>query len=518
MKKLLLLMAVLLLTLQTKAQTTLIEDVLSLQARSVGYIIGAEGLAGYYSFYEFDKVSKTENSYILMLHDNSLNLIKKITINRPKNDVMIEIVFNGENFLIAFLNKSDLELVVYDKDGIKLGSRKQLKLGAADRMVLVSSDDSEEKNNIVFGLGKLGFLKNDSYSGKKEKYRIEAYDNSMKNIWAYTSRYPGKATEIVEVLAANENVVALSVSRVKNRLSKDITMSIILLDAKNGNPLLEKELKDGKAPKTLINAFVDTASGEVVFGGEYFAAGENVVNGKPLGIYFERYNFNGDSKGYHKLSWTKDFSKFQKSSKTGKAADGGYTFFHRMFKTSNGDYVLVGEQFKSAVSASGVALNVAALALGGRTDAGLAKFVIMDMVFVNLDSNFSLKAFERVEKTQRNYTLAKGWEFASSAAVAKYMKANGFFDYAFSSVDYERNRVFASYANCARRKDTEDKKKTDYIGALVYDNGELSTDKLPIKSKGTWYHVMPAKPGYLVITIYEKKAKTLEMQLEKINF
>lgn len=518
MKKLLLMMVLFLATLQSQAQTALIENVMSLRLQSTGYIIGAEGLAGYYSFYKFDKVSKTENSYILTLHDNSLNLIKNITINRPKNDQMVEIVYNGENFLIAFLNKSDLELVVYDKEGKKLGSRKQLKLSAADRFALYNGNDEEEKNNITFSLGKLGFLKNDSYSGKKEKYRIEAYDNTMNNTWAYVSNYKGKAFENVEVLAANENVVALSVSRTKSRTSKDIVMSLILLDAKTGKPLIEKELREGKGPKTLINAFVDTANNEVVIGGEYFAAGENIVSGKPLGVYFERYNYYGESKGSQKLSWTRDFMKFQKSSKTGKAADGGYTFFHRMFKTSNGDYILVGEQFKSAVSAGGVALNAAALALGGRTDVGLAKFVIMDMVFVNLDSNFSLKAFERVEKTQRNYMLPKGWEFASSTAVAKFMKANGFFDYTFATVDYNRNRVFASYVNYARKKDTEDKKKTDYIGTLVYDDGQLTVDKLPIKSEGTWYNVLPAKPGYLTIMVYEKKAKTLEMRLEKINF
>ncbi len=518
MKRILLMMVVLLVTMHSNAQTTLVENVLTLRHQSTGYIIGSEGLAGYYSFYKFDKVSKTENSYILMLHDNSLNLIKKITINRPKNDVMVEIVYNGENFLIAFLNKSDLELVVYDKDGQKLGSRKQLKLSSADRMALVSNSDAEEKNNITFGLGKAGFLKNDSYSGKKEKYRIEAYDNKMNNTWAYVSKYKGSAIEMVEVLAANEHVVALSVSRTKNRMSKEITMSLILLDSKTGNALVEKELKDGKAYKTLINAFVDTSSAEIVIGGEYFAAGENIVNGKPLGIYFERFDYYGNSKGYQKLSWTRDFAKYQKSSKTGKAADGGYTFFHRMFKTGNGDYVLVGEQFKSAVSGTGVALNVAAAALGGSTSAGFAKFVIMDMVFVNLDSNFNLKAFERVEKTQRDYMLPKGWEFASSAAVAKYMKANGFFDYTFSSVDFERNRVFASYINYARKLDGESKKKTNYVGTLVYDDGQLSTDKLPLKSEGTWYNVLPAKPGYLAIMVYEKKAKTLEMRLEKINF
>lgn len=518
MKKLLLAFAMFLITLQINAQSALVEDVLSLRQQNTGFIIGAEGLAGYYSFYKFDKVSKAENSYILMLHDNSLNLIKKITINRPKNDRMVEIVYNGKNFLIAFLNKSDLELVVYDKDGQKLGSKKQLKLSASDRAALFSNTEAEEKNNITFGLGNVGFLKNDSYSGKKEKYRIEAYDNSMNNIWSYSSKYKGKSIEVVEVLAANENVVALAVSRVKTRYSKDIIMSLVLLDAKNGNPLIEKELKEGKAPKTLINAFVDTASNEVVIGGEYYAAGDNIVSGKPLGIYFERFNFYGESKGGQKLSWGRDFYKFQKSSKSGKAEDGGYTLFHKMFRTKNGDYVLVGEQFKNAVSVTGVALNVAAAALGGGSSAGMAKFVIMDMVFVNLDSNFNVKAFERVEKSQRDYMLPKGWEFASSATVAKYMKVNGFFDYAFSSVDYERNRVFASYINYARKKETEDKKKTNYVGTLIYDDGQLTTDKLLLKSDATFYNVLPAKPGYIALLIYEKKAKTLELRLEKINF
>lgn len=511
-------MTVLLLTLQTKAQSALVEDVISLRIQSTGYIIGSEGLAGYYSFYKFDKVNKSENSFILLLHDNSLNLIKKITINRPKNDKMVEIVYNGKNFLIAFLNKSDLELVVYDKDGNKLGSRKQLKLSAADRAALVSNSESEEKNNITFGLGKTGFLKNDSHAGKKEKYRIEAFDNNLNNTWAYVSKYKGKAIEFVEVLAANEHVVALSVSRSKSRTSRDITMSLILLDAKTGNPLIEKELKDGKAAKSLINAFVDTSSNEVVVGGEYYAAGENIVTGKPLGIYFERFSYFGESKGYQKLSWSRDFAKYQKSSKTGKAADGGYTLFHKMFKTKNGDYVLIGEQFKSAVSAAGVAMNVAVLATGGGTTAGLVKFVIMDMVFVNLDSNFNLKAFERVEKNKREITLPKGWEFASSAMVAKYMKVNGLFDYAFSSVDFERNRVFASYVNYAKKKETEDKKKTNYVGTLVYDDGELTTDKLLLKSDATWYNILPAKPGYIALMSYEKKAKTLELRLEKINF
>jgi hypothetical protein len=135
---------------------------------------------------------------------------------------------------------------------------------------------------------------------------------------------------------------------------------------------------------------------------------------------------------------------------------------------------------------------------------------------VELDPDFKLTNHQVVPKNENVIGLPSGFEFLAPSTMAYVMKGYGYFDYAFSAEDKQRGRLFTSYVSYLRRKENGGKKGTSYVGTIIYDNG-ITTDKLPIATDADWYNVMPAKPGYIAITEYHRKQKTLEMRVEKIN-
>ncbi len=68
---------------------------------------------------------------------------------------------------------------------------------------------------------------------------------------------------------------------------------------------------------------------------------------------------------------------------------------------------------------------------------------------------------------------------------------------------------------------TDYQKEKDYKGmtfnAISYNDGKITTDKINLKTEASSISVMPAKPGSVLLIEYFKKAKRLDMHMEKIN-
>ena len=56
------------------------------------------------------------------------------------------------------------------------------------------------------------------------------------------------------------------------------------------------------------------------------------------------------------------------------------------------------------------------------------------------------------------------------------------------------------------------------IGSIVYEDGKLKTNRSPINTEGSAIRFSPAKPGYIAVSEYFKKRKTIEFRLEKISY
>src|SRR5690606_19389648 len=72
----------------------------------------------------------------------------------------------------------------------------------------------------------------------------------------------------------------------------------------------------------------------------------------------------------------------------------------------------------------------------------------------------------------------------------------GAFDYQYTQKNNDSSVLTVGYINFERRKG----EKNGYVfGAITYTDGKYSTDKIDLLSDATSVHVLPAKPGYVMI-------------------
>ncbi len=516
---LLFLMAVV--TIQGNSQSAKIENLLTVNLNNIGNITDANGVAGYYFFYKFDKVSKKENSYIIQMYDNNFNPIKSITVVRSNRDNLIECTFNEEAFLLSFYDGKKYELVTYDKEGKKLGTKSYGKLSMMESAMLTAKASGQDKNKGIFALGTSGFVKADVFGTGKDKYVIEAFNSKFKSLWSFKSDFKdSKLNEVPGVIHSSENYVLMLVYRYKGLTGKDATVSFVLLDAKTGKKVTEIGPEKSKDPKSVLNCFLNEDKKEIVVIGEYFKPKANIMKDKSVGIYATKYNLGGDitmsnniSHAELKKASEKTASKGGKKSKDEKI----YTYYHKTFQAPNGNLFIVGEQYKKVASTAGIIFRVLSFLPVFSSTASVVSIELMDIVAIELDDQLNLKQSQNIKKSPNIIPLPQGYGTLSASLLGKVLASWGEFDYAFSSEDKLKGRFFASYLSFIRKKDGGGKKGTNYVGTVIYDNG-ITTDKLNINTDADSYRVLPARPGYVSIAEYYRKKKTVEFRVEKIQY
>jgi len=201
-------------------------------------------------------------------------------------------------------------------------------------------------------------------------------------------------------------------------------------------------------------------------------------------------------------------SKFLKVSNKGKLADLGYVYFHRIVQTQDGRIFAIGEGYKKNANAAGIAMSI----LTQSYSSNLTKLVITDMLFLELNDKFELLNAKVMEKNNNVFALP-GSDFATPHTLATIAKAYGAFDYTFTQLGDNKESFVSGY--------TDFEKSKNYKGlvfhSISYYDGKVTNDQINLKTDASSLRLMPAKPGSVLLVEYFKKAKKLEMRMEKIN-
>lgn len=514
MKKTLLSILVLLSTLYGFSQTKEFSKINKASLKNSGVLESKDGNNGYYFFYQYDKASKGKLTYILDLVDANFKPIKKINVVRPVKDLLLECTYNGSNFFLVFLNKKyEMEILSYTVDGKRVGTKTTKKLTSYELSLVMQRAKSDLLANNIIPVGKDAIIKlynPMTNKASKEKFSVECMDNALKPKWKYTSDNKTKMYENPEYLYSSEKYLILSVTRFKSALDNDAAQSILMLDAKNGKKIYEQELNTKKNKKLYINTFFDDETSELVVAGEFYGPKDNTVKDKSLGIFFSKFDSLGHMVKSQELAWGKDFRKFAKMNPNGTNEEKAYTFFHKIIKTEDDKYFIIGEQYKKTVSAMGIATVVLSKGQSG----GIMNFNVIDMVLMELDSAFEIQQVKTFDKKKNTVNLPGGYSYLSPPSVSRVMNAMGYFDYLFTTQDKKNDRFYASYYSV--EKNAKTKVKEGYVGTIGYDK-EIKHDKLVIKSDANSVRIMQGKPGYVAFLEYYKKKKTMKVRLEKIN-
>jgi len=405
------------------------------------------------------------------------------------------------------INRKEREykLISFDKEGNK----------GKDVVIPVSKKEikwlgqmiSTGNFNMLYPIDNKGFIFNFVRDNKKIGYSMKYMATDGGKSWEYNSPKDSKKIVSINPIEANkEVVVALEMSR-KSLFSQTVNFRILVIDMKTGKLLFDKDYDRAENPRFITNAFL-TEEKNLVLLGEYFEKGKNVMKAKSLGLFAQVLDIQGNKVSDSKVSWKGKIDEMMPPDAKGKKRKREYVFFHDMVRTNDGSYYCIGEKFRKTASALGIA-NVA---LGG--GGPVTQLTITDAVFFKFDKNFDLNNIEVFRKGKSRAPSVT--DFGSPQLNAHFLNAMGAFDYEFTQIDKDKDRFYSAFIDYERLKGEPNKLA---FKAVIYDNGKLKEDKIYLsKSKRRIkYRVLPGKMGHVLLMEYNKKKKTIQLHLEKLN-
>ena len=227
------LIALLLSVFSVSAQEASVSNVLNLRTvKHSGQIIEQNKLVGYFIFYTKEKVDRNNTAYEIEMFDDNYNPSSNFEIVRPKNSILLEMVYNGSVFMLHFYDsKTGYEFVTFDKSGEMKGSKKIGKdeISKWDLNRVTVNLQSETENVSIYPNGDKGFIRSTFTKYKKVGYEIVAYDNEANEVWSYKSNETSDMLEMVEINDISANYLTATVTKKKSITTREMSNYLLLI-------------------------------------------------------------------------------------------------------------------------------------------------------------------------------------------------------------------------------------------------------------------------------------------------
>jgi hypothetical protein len=326
--------------------------------------------------------------------------------------------------------------------------------------------------------------------------------------------------EMVEINDISANYLTATVTKKKNLTTREMSNYLLVLNLSEGSKITEISMgDDATGLRSVLKSFLNESKKNITIVGEYYKPNDDIVKNKSQGLYMQEISLDGEDLGITNYAWKGDIDQFASlNDEDGKNDRPFYAFFHDVIVSKNGHIFLIGEQFLKQVSAGGIAMQVAANALGGSTNASAFEMLLGDMIVVEFDAEKNLVDFKMVEKKKTKIILPAGMGVYGSTTLGYYIKSIGAFDYSFTSRNKEKDIYDVIYIDGNRREDDQSAKSDLMVGVISIKGGNVSENRIPIfcESKNWW--VQPGKPGYISVSEYFRKEKKINMRLEKLTY
>jgi hypothetical protein len=479
-----------------------IDKVYSVYLRNSGPILEGEQIKGYYFFYQSDKIDKTTNEYTLQLLDANLSKIKDIKFQDSKNISLLESSYNGDGIGFLFYDNdiNTMDFRLYGTDGKKKFNYTRLIDKRTEALInMYKAQKSEEgENQNVFDIKGKGFVcVFPVREGKQYSYEVDFYASEKKKKWTYVPTDEEKWAS-AQFLGASDSIAFVEVLKKEKLLKGKIQSFLLGINLHNGKKAFEVSTESGGNKILPMNISLLNNSKEFLLMGPYYGSEDRILQDKSDGLGVWSMNNKG---------------KILKVDSKGRVDELGYVFFHDIIATEDGRIFAIGEGYKKAANAGGIALNVIGAALGGGVrGSGNTKIIVTDMLLLELSQDFKVAKAEIYEKNNNSMAIP-GTDFSSPHTMALFAKAFGAFDYLFTQTGKNNASFYTGY--------TDYEKTKEYKGltfhSISYNEGSVTTDKINLKTSASSIRILPAKPGFVLMVEYFKKDKKLDLRLEKIN-
>lgn len=500
------------------AQTYTKTGIRNVRLRGSGEIIHKNQVVGYYLFYNLEKTNNRQNNYQLTVLDENLREINSVTIERSRTYTILEASYNGNTFAVLGFDRSNnmVEIIAYDDQLKQTGTMARLAKGTNMLNAYgAAASGNETEQRFLVPVTDKGFLLYSVNEDRKAHYRVEFLTSELKTLWTDQAPADGNIEMAFEAFQDSETIGSLIEKRKKNT-SKDIEYELLVNNTTTGQRIFKVPVAAKNFNVIVSDIRHDSTTGDFIMFGEYYPVGATEATDKSLGFMSIVYDKEGKLLTQQNTSW-EDMSKLTPLNEKGKF-EGNNTniLFHNTVRTSDGQIFVVGEQYKKAANAAGIALNVAALALGGGQMGSMTQINIYNLVIFQFNPDFTINKVHTFEKNKSVMQMPAGSAGVSPKLVSNYAKAIGAFDYRFTQMSEDNSTFIVNYVDFDRQSEAG---RAFVIGSIVYTPEKtFVTDKFNLKKSSTEFTVFKAKPGYILVSEYFRKDKKLESRLEKVNY
>ncbi|MDB5225894.1 MAG: hypothetical protein JWN78_87 [Bacteroidota bacterium] len=504
----------------TNAQTKLsVDKVYSAYLRNSGTIMENNQIKGYFFLYLSDKIDKHTNEYTLQILDENVNKVKDIKFQDSKKLNLLEAAYNGNTLSFLFKNGDDktLDMRIYGLDGtLKYTYTREYDKRTDQLMSMyetMHTDDGTNQN--VFDLGKHGYASVlPLRDGKQRTYEVDFYSSEEKKQWTYIPEDDEERYTNAEFLGSTDNLIILEVLKKNRALSNSVNAHLVGINFLTKQKAFDIDNEGDTYTFVPTNVTTENNSGKIMVVGNYFDKNANIIKDASKGIAIYAVDSKGKVLSRTYNSWADDFAKYLPLNKKGKIDNIGYLYTQKVIQAPNGKMFVVGEGYKRQASAGGIALNaLSMLGGGGRTNVGVTKIVITDMVIMEFNNQYKVSNATIYDKTNNTAEASITSDYVSQHQIALLLKMTGAFDYDFTTGNPDNSNFSVCYSDWVRSSDY----KGETFNSIRYDGSKFTTDKIELKSKATHMKVFPAKPGSVMIMEYFRKEKRLDFRLEKLS-
>ncbi|MFT5513864.1 MAG: hypothetical protein ACI8SE_002275, partial [Bacteroidia bacterium] len=472
---------------------------------------------GYFYFYFSEKVSRKNNAYEIVILNEDLEEKATNKIIEPKTTYLLEAAYNEKNILFKFYDVKS-KMVSYrtmDPSG-ELSSKETRQANKNEILGYSNSINTDQENTNVQAINKSLFIDIHNFKDKQYKYSIEGLNNAGEIEWTYTPTNQMKI-EAGTYLGNSDDQIWIQVAKSKGVMSRDYTFDLTGITT-DGEEEFRIPLQTSRYNMLAHSATYKKENDEIVILGEYYDIKDKSMKSDSKGLFIKVITPDGSEISEDYISWSRDIGGMV-SAEEKRDLGKYYVYFHKIIQTDDGKILAIGEQYKKQVSAGGIAMQILAASSGNvSTDAGSMEIRIGNIIVIEIGEDYKLSDVDIHEKRVSTVNLPQGYGTVSQHLLAKVLKSEGLFDYAFTQNNDDNSVVTFAYIDREKVKGKMRKEAVVNFISYIKAEDEYTSDKLSLETEATSIGFMPAKPGHVLIIEYYRKEGSMELRLEPINY
>ena len=507
MKDVIALIALMLVQYAVSGQNMVFDTKFEVNVQSTTAITNNKQIVGYAFFFKVDKMKKS-GLYKLVILDENLKQIGSSEFEGGKDLVLTRAVYESDRLFMNFEDKDEYDgfkkfvkvfdlkgkqvgIVGYDPEKVKKGM-----FGAAAAAQMESMYDGID-NVETKGLVRV-------YQSKAKSGGVDMQFISTTGKLKWEKNFTGEGGDRIDMFlfGTTPNAIMMVQMERSGIASKKGEIFLVGLSPDNGRQIFKKSLT--MKGFTYDPMFLKTTEdGKYQMIASLLNESEKLMKAQPVGISLcEIDDATGEIKVRKDFTYSGDLGKVLKMKSDTKSEE-GYIKPHDLILMNDGGMVLVGEFFRKTVSAMGVAS-----AMLSRSAQSVSQATIDDMFLMRIDNNLNPTSLETVEKDKDRFPLPG--DFLSTGLVTRYLSSLKAFayDYTDEGMNGSQKTVIANGSRPGAG-----------YGVFAINLGEKSgftiKDFKSLKEKNVRYYVTRAKPGYMMVTKYNSKEKSVSLSLEK---